>query len=142
MHTIFLFLSFVLSFCLVPDLHAFATKGQDCAKCHTLKKDEASVLVKKLDQNIKVLDVQKSSVKYLWEVTIESNGKKGIIYIDLPKKHLFSGSLIDMQGKKNLTEQRLSEIKTVDVSQIPLKDALIIGDKNAKHKVIVFDDPE
>ena len=36
---------------------AFSTKGQDCSKCHTLKKDEAATLLKKFDQNIKVLGV-------------------------------------------------------------------------------------
>ena len=30
----------------------------------------------------------------------------------------------------------------VDVSKIPLQDALVIGDKNAKNRVIVFSDPE
>jgi hypothetical protein len=28
------------------------------------------------------------------------------------------------------------------VSQIPLDDAVVIGDRQAKYRVIVFDDPE
>ena len=126
----------------VKNLYAFATKGQDCAKCHTIKKDEAAALLKKFDQNIKVLAVNRSQVKYLWEVSFESNGKNGVLYIDLPKKHVFTGSLLDIQGKKNLTQESLSELNKVDVSQVPLKDALVMGAKNAKYKVIVFDDPE
>jgi len=142
MRTFFVFLSGVLLLFPISDLHAFATKGQDCTKCHTLKKDEAAALMKKFDQSIKVLAIKVSSVKYLWEISIESNGKKGLIYIDFPKKHLFSGSILDIQSKKNLTQDRLSEINRVNVSQIPLKDALVLGDKKARHKVIVFDDPE
>jgi thiol:disulfide interchange protein DsbC len=138
----FFFLIVTLLFCPVSDSYAFATKGQDCSKCHTLKKEEARALLKTFDQSIKVLGVSKSQAKYMWEVSIESNGKKGLVYIDLPKKHLFSGSLIAIQGKKNLTQDRLSEINKVNVSQIPLKDAVVLGNKNAKHKVIVFDDPE
>ena len=142
MNRIFFF--FAITILLFPVSHSFgfATKGQDCSKCHTLKKDEATALLKNLDQNIIVLNVRISPVKYLWEVSIKSNGNKGLVYIDLPKKHLFSGSLIEIKGKKNLTQERLSEINKVNVSQIPLKDALVMGDKNARHKVIVFDDPE
>ena len=135
---------FVITILLLPASHSFglATKGQDCSKCHILKKDEATTLLKNLDQNIIVLDVRISPVKYLWEVSIKSNDKKALVYIDLPKKHLFSGSLIEIKTRKNLTQERLSEINKVNVSQIPLKDALVMGDKNASHKVIVFDDPE
>ena len=114
----------------VQNLHSFAGKGQDCSKCHSLNKDEATTLLKKFDQDIKVIKVTQSRVKYLWEVSLESKGKKGVVYIDFPKKHLFSGTLIDLQEKK------------VNVSQIPLKDALVLGDRNAKYKVVVFDDPE
>ena len=121
---------------------SFPTKNQDCSKCHTLKKEEADALLKIFNKDIKVLSVTRSKAKYLWEVSYESDGKKGLIYIDLPKKHLLSGTILDLQSKKNLTQEKLSEITRVNVSQIPLRDALVIGDKNAKQKVIVFDDPE
>jgi len=120
----------------------FLTKGQECSKCHTLKKDEAASLLKSFDQNIKVLGVGVGSVKYLFEVSVESNDKKGVVYIDFPKKHLFSGSLYQINGKRNLTQESLSEVNKVNVSQIPLGDAIILGQKNAKYRVIVFDDPE
>jgi thiol:disulfide interchange protein DsbC len=138
----------ILLFFLFPfvfpaqNLFAFSAKGQDCAKCHTIKKEEAAALLKKFDQNIVVLAVNKSRVNYLWEVSYESNGKKGVIYIDLPKKHLFTGTLFDLKDKNNITQDSLSELNRVDVSRIPLKDALVLGDKKAKHKVIVFNDPE
>jgi len=138
----FILLVAALLFFPVSDVFAFATKGQNCSKCHTLKKEEAITILQNLDQNIKILNVNPSPVKYLWEVSIESRGKKGLIYIDFPKKHIFSGSLITVQGKKNLTRARLSELKRVNVSKIPLKDSLVLGEKYAKHKVIVFDDPD
>ncbi|MEW6053301.1 MAG: disulfide isomerase DsbC N-terminal domain-containing protein [Nitrospirota bacterium] len=124
------------------DLPAFSSKGQDCHKCHSLKKEEAAAIMKNLDQNIKVMSVNPGPVKYLWEVGVDSQGKKGIIYVDLPKKHLFSGSLLTVQGQRNLTRERLAEIKKVNASQIPLKDALVVGLQSAKNKVIVFDDPD
>jgi len=142
MHIIICCLILTFSFFPASNSSAFPTKGQDCSKCHTLTKDEALVLLKNFDPNIKVLNVTKGSAKYLFEVSIESNGKKGLIYIDLPKKHVISGSLIQIRGKKNLTQERLSEINKVNVSRIPLKDALVLGNKNAKYRVVVFDDPE
>jgi thiol:disulfide interchange protein DsbC len=135
-------LSFLIAAFFLQDAYAFPTKDQNCSKCHSLSKNEASALLKTFRQDIKVLNVSKGPVKYLWEVSYESNGKKGVVYIDLPKKRLFTGSLLDIQSKKDLTQDRLSEIKRVNVSQIPLKDALVVGDKKAKHRVIVFDDPE
>jgi thiol:disulfide interchange protein DsbC len=138
------FLQFLAALMLyaAADSYGFSTKGQDCSKCHTLKKDEAAKLLKSFDQNIKILNISVGAVKYLFEVSIESNGKKGVLYIDFPKKHLFTGSLYQIQGKRNLTQERSSEINKVNVSQIPLGDALVLGEKNAKYRVIVFDDPE
>jgi hypothetical protein len=141
MPKVILLLSFLLLLS-VSDSYAFSSKNQDCLKCHTLKKEEASALLKNFDKDLKVLNINISSVRYLWEVSVETNGKKGIVYIDLPKKHIFSGTLIEIHGKKNLTEKSLSEINRTDVSRIPLKDALVIGKVKARHKVIVFDDPE
>jgi len=122
--------------------YAFPTKNQECTKCHTLKKDEASALLKNFDPDVKVLSVKRGAVKYLWEVEIESKNKKALVYIDLPKKHIISGSVVQVEGKKNLTRDRLSEINRVDASRIPVGDALVIGGSNAKKRVIVFDDPE
>jgi protein-disulfide isomerase len=30
----------------------------------------------------------------------------------------------------------------VDVSKIPLDDAVVMGEKNAKYKIVVFSDPD
>jgi len=44
--------------------------------------------------------------------------------------------------KKNLTQERLEELRKIDVSQIPLNDALVLGDQKARIKVISFSDPD
>ena len=81
-------------------------------------------------------------VKGLWEVDIDAAGKKGPLYVDFSKKYLISGAVVSIKDKKNLTQERLTELNKVDVSKIPLDDALVMGDKDAKHRVIVFDDPD
>ncbi len=108
----------------------------------TLSVDEALTLLKGFDPNIKVLAVKPSPVEGLWEVDIEAGGKKGLVYVDATKKYLLSGSIIDINEKKDLTQERISEINKVDVSQIPLDDAIVIGNKEASYRVVVFDDPE
>jgi thiol:disulfide interchange protein DsbC len=135
-------LTIILIFFTAANSFAFVTKGQDCSKCHNLKKDEASALLKELIPGVKILTIRTIPVRSMWEVVLETNGRKELVYIDFSKKYLLSGSLIDIKGKKNLSQDRLADINKVNVSQIPLKDALVMGDKNAKHKVIVFDDPE
>ncbi len=126
----------------VQAAYGFSSKGQDCSKCHTLKKDEAAGLLKSIIPNAQVLDVRTSPFKSVWELDIEVNGKKAILYVDLSKKFLFSGTLFDINAKNNLTQNRMEELNRVDVSKIPLQDAIVLGSKNAKNRIIVFDDPD
>jgi len=53
-----------------------------------------------------------------------------------------SGAVFNLKTKTNLTGDRLYSLNRVDISQIPLGDALVMGDKNAQYKVVVFDDPD
>lgn len=137
---IFIFIfSVILNFSL---LYAFPNRNIDCFKCHSLKKDEALEILKKLVPDIKIINIKKDSIRYLWEIGFETKGRKGIVYIDLPKKRIISGNIIEIGTKRNLTEESLSDINKVDISKIPLGDALVLGNKDATYKVIVFDDPE
>jgi len=122
--------------------YSFSETEKDRSESLDLSVDEASTLLKELDPNIKILGVSKSPVEGLWEVAVEAGNRKSIVYIDSSKKYLLSGALISIKGKKNLTQERLTELSKVDVSQIPLDDAIVMGDKDAKYRVIVFDDPE
>lgn len=119
----------------------FENSGQDCSKCHTMSKDDAQSLLRGFNPNINVLEVKPGPVKGLWEVAFEMGGKN-IVYFDFSKKYFISGNIIDVKGKQNLTQERIQEITKVDVAQIPLGDALLFGSKDAKHKLIVFDDPD
>ena len=122
--------------------YGFSNMGEDCSKCHTLTKEDAAALLKDFGQNLNILDVKASPLKGMWEVDIDTGGKKGLAYIDFSKKYLFTGAIIDIKGKRNFSQERMVDLNRVDVSQIPLDDALILGDKGAKYKIIVFDDPD
>jgi len=139
-------LSFLVLFCLLPtgNSYSFETRGQgqDCSKCHILSKEEASDLLKGVFPGIKVIDIKISPAKALWEVFSEIGSRKGIVYVDFSKKYVFSGAIISIKEKKNLTQERFTELNKIDVSQIPLEDALVMGDPKARIRVIVFDDPD
>jgi thiol:disulfide interchange protein DsbC len=139
-----IFISFLLLFPLLPisSVYSFETQGQDCAKCHTLGSDEARDLLKGVIPDIKIIDIRISPVKAFWEIFSESGGKRGLIYLDFSKKYLILGSMISINDKKNLSKERLIELNKIDVSQIPLNDALVMGDQKARIRVIVFTDPE
>ncbi len=138
------FLAFPLLFCLLfsSPSFCFESKGQDCSKCHTLSSDEARDLLKEAIPGIRVINVKPSPVQGFWEVFLESGGRKGLIYVDFAKKHFFAGSLRSIVGRRNLTEERFIELNKIDVSQIPLDNALVLGDRSAKIKVITFHDPD
>lgn len=125
------------------DAHAFA-KGtdQDCSKCHTLKTEEAQDALKVLAPDVKILDIQPGPLKGFWELGIEAGGRKNIVYLDYSKKKIIIGNVIELQTKTNLTRESLDRINKVDLSQVPLENSLVMGDKDAKYKIVVFDDPE
>jgi len=114
----------------------------NCSKCHQITDADATTLLKEIIPDVKILEIRPALVKGLWEIAIESRGQKGIVYVDFSRKNIISGSILDIKTKANLTQERSSELNKVDVSQIPLDDALVLGDKDAKYRVIVFDDPD
>jgi thiol:disulfide interchange protein DsbC len=129
------------------DAYAFSKGDQDCSKCHTITKEQAKSIMDNLFPNVKIIHAQPSPITGLWEIGIDVNGIKAIVYLDYAKNHIISpqatgGNVVDLKTKTNLTQESLQNISKVDVSQIPLKDALFMGDEKAKYKVIVFDDPD
>ncbi|HMK56804.1 MAG TPA: DsbC family protein [Dissulfurispiraceae bacterium] len=117
-------------------------KAHDCAKCHVLKNDEAAAILKDMIPDATIISVTQAPVKGLWEVLLQAGGRKGIVYLDYSKKNFFSGAIINIKEKKNLTQESFDRLNKVDVSKIPLTDSLVLGDKDAKYKVVVFSDPD
>ncbi len=124
--------------------HAFQQNGcgsGNCIDCHSLTRQEATTLLKgKVDD---ILSVKLSEVPGLWSLEAVYHGKKIPLYIDFSKKYLFSGSVIRLQGWTSIAQAPTpqAEEHTVDVSSIPLQDAIILGSPKATKKIIVFDDP-
>jgi thiol:disulfide interchange protein DsbC len=133
--------AFLLLFA-VPAAHPFTGDGcasGACTDCHSLTRDEAVKILGNTVDN--VLSVAPSRVNGLWEVGVEKEGKRWPFYIDFSKEYVISGQIVHMGTKKNLTENRILWMNRVDVSQIPLSGAIVVGKKDAIRRIVVFDDP-
>ncbi len=107
-----------------------------------LTKEEAIEALRVLDPDIKVLTVEPAPADGLWEVFIDGRGGKGILYIDFAKKNILIGNILNIATKTNLTKKKFDEINRVDTSSIRLDDSLVMGNPDAKYKIIVFSDPD
>jgi thiol:disulfide interchange protein DsbC len=114
----------------------------DCMKCHQITLEEASEIVREVNPEIEVLNVELGPVGGLWELTIRARGIKSLAYIDFAKKHIITGSVLEVQTRKNLTSERLYEINKADFSSIPLEEALVLGNAEAEYRAIIFTDPD
>ncbi len=140
------FAAVILFFSAVPS-HAFSESGcdGDCKKCHSITNDDVMAMLKKINSNAKVIGIQMSPVKGLWEVTFDSMGRKGIFYTDFSKKFMIAGPIVEVDNGSNKTMESIDKMQSnrkVDVSKIPLGNALLLGSRSATKKVIVFTDPD
>lgn len=130
----------------VSSSHAFSGCEENCQKCHSLSSEEVQLILKKIKATeAKILKIQMSPIKGLWEVDIENKGQRGLLYVDFSKKYLVAGSIVEVDAAINKTRERLEELnkdRRINPSSIPLKNALVLGSNAASKKVIVFTDPD
>ena len=88
-----------------------------------------------------VESVSPSDIPGILQVNMKMQGKTYPLYIDASGTYLFSGNIIRIKDRVNLTEEAFKELNPVDVSAIPLDDALTLGAPDNKNPIIVFTDP-
>lgn len=104
-----------------------------------LSKDQIKATLEKTIPGIEKIDTVKDTpIKGIYEVDM---GRK-VFYVDGSAKYVMFGNLIDITTKKNLTEDAVAKLSTVDFSKIPLDLAVkdVIGD--GSRKIVVFTDPD
>lgn len=114
----------------------------DCLSCHKMTKEDAINILKKVDPDITVEKVGIAPAKGLYEVIFKKNGAQGVVYLDFSKKFLILGKIIDIEGKKDVTQERMEKEQKIDVKKVDTRNALIMGNPKGKKKLYVFDDPE
>jgi thiol:disulfide interchange protein DsbC len=113
--------------------------AKDCSECHKLTKEEAGKVLGKVVDN--VVGVVQGPFPGLWEVDVARDGRIYPLYLDYSLKYLFNGQFIRLADMENLTGLRYQDLNRVDVSSIPLENAIVMGSRSAKKKVIVLTDP-
>ena len=144
-----LLLLLILSVLLLgSQAYGFGGCEEDCGKCHFLEKKEAEQILSKMKRtSAKVLDIKMSPVRGLWEVSVDEKGARDVMYVGFSKKQVVRGTVIDIDQYAAKTQEKPVEIqnpklKYVDTSKVSLDGSLILGNKNAEHKVLVFTDPD
>ncbi len=89
-----------------------------------------------------VVSVKAAEIPGFIQVGMKMQGQTVPLYIDQSGTYLFSGNVIDLQQRKNLTEEHFRALNPIDLSQIPLDDALTLGQADAAQQIIVFTDPD
>lgn len=136
-----------VSIILASSSFAMAKDGcsGDCVSCHTLTPQEATGLLKKIGGT--VTSVRQSPARGLFELLVEREGQKGIIYLDYGKKHLVQGVVVDLEKLEQVIAHKNElpqpkQITSVDVKTIPLANAVVMGNPKGSKKLYVFTDPD
>jgi len=143
-----------LLFTPIHSVYCFASEG-DAQKernaqneknaCLAISDGELKGIFTKLNvPGAKILNIAESPVRGLCEIVIDNMGRMGIFYLDSDKKYLIFGSLVELAGMSDKTRESIRKIqdkKRIDITKIPVDEALILGESGASRKVIVFTDP-
>lgn len=85
----------------------------------------------------KIDEVTKTAMPGIYEVRIENS----LFYTDAKGAYLIQGDMLDVNQRRNLTEERMNKLTAVAFDALPLKDAFTIVRGNGKRKLVVFEDP-
>jgi thiol:disulfide interchange protein DsbC len=129
------FLIVLMLLVLAPPLHA-----ADAAKGDVSKKVRELPIVKSLfgtDANV----VEARDLGNLYEIVASFPGRdKQILYVTKDGAYLITGGNLINKDKANLTKERYEQVNKVDVSKLPLKDAITITKGSGAKKLYLFTD--
>ncbi|KAF1049862.1 DsbC family protein [Xylophilus sp.] len=108
---------------------AFSASAQESA----IRKN----LPERIPQISKIDEVRPTPMGGLYEVRAGTD----IFYTDAKGNCLIQGELIDTQGRRNLTEDRITRLTAIDFASLPFKDAITIVRGDGKRQLVVFEDP-
>lgn len=81
--------------------------------------------------------VRKAGMLGLYEIQVGTD----ILYSDEKGSYFFQGEIIDVKGKKNLTEARKNKLQQIRFADLPLELALKTVRGNGKRVFATFEDP-
>lgn len=102
-----------------------------------VKKAVDPVLAELFGPGIKADAVRKLDKFNLYEIQIGGD----LLYTDEKVGFLINGDVLDVQAKKNLTEERKQKLSQVKFSELPLDLAIKQVKGNGKRVLVTFEDP-
>lgn len=87
----------------------------------------------------KVVAVHKTPFNDVYEIILDQNE---IVYTNAATEYIMAGSLISGTDKRNLTQERLDEINTIDFKTLPLEQTFKLVKGNGARKIVLFEDPD
>lgn len=104
------------------------------------KEGAADILKDLIKTEFKILEIREAPLEGFWEIVVEANQEKMIFYIYKNLRYIIHGQILDREIKRNLTLERIKEFRQVDVSKLPLEDAIVMG--QGRRKIYIFTDPQ
>ena len=104
----------------------------------TAQADE-SVIRKALSQQFpgaQISSVAKTPYSGLFEVYLDGQ----LIYVDPKAQYVFTGDVIDLKKRTNLTQARLNQLQAIKWDSLPLNNALKTVKGKGERKLVVFSD--
>ncbi|MHB0973519.1 MAG: DsbC family protein [Thiobacillus sp.] len=98
-----------------------------------------SVIRKALTQQFPgaaIASVQKTPYSGLFEVYLDGQ----LVYVDAKAQYVFTGDVIDLKSRTNLTQARLNQLQAVKWDVFPLNNALKTVKGNGARKLVLFSD--
>lgn len=83
-----------------------------------------------------ISSVQKTAYSGLYEVYLDGQ----LIYMDAKGQYVFSGDVIDLKSRTNLTQARLNKLQAVKWDTLPLNNAMKTVKGTGERKLVVFSD--
>mgnify|MGYP001072444129 CR=1 FL=1 len=72
----------------------------------------------------------------LFEVYLDDQ----LVYTDAKAQYVFTGDVIDLKNRINLTQARLNQLQAIKWSELPLANAIKVVKGNGARKLVVFSD--
>ncbi|WP_174625608.1 DsbC family protein [Candidatus Methylobacter favarea] len=86
--------------------------------------------------SVKIDSIKPSVINGLYEVTVGTN----IIYVSDNGKYILQGHLIDVEARRDLTEEMLGAARIQAIEKIGQDNMIVFKPKTSKYKVFVFTD--
>jgi thiol:disulfide interchange protein DsbC len=102
----------------------------------TLKQNVQQLLRAKFPQS-EVTSIRQIGPLHLWEAYVGGQ----LVYVDPKQQYILAGSLYDAKTLKNLTDERLTELRAVKFENLPFQLAVVLTKGTGKRKFAVFEDP-